>query len=639
VDPSCYQDENGDPWDGELAGCINDARDMQAIAASNDFITTLFTDDQATTTEVIKTIGRIATELSAGDTFLLTYSGHGGQTPDVNGDDEDGQDETWCLFDRQLLDDELYNLWSQFEAGVRIFVLSDSCHSGTILKQMIYNHLPPMGPVVKEILSAVPVSKLRAPPTKAQAAALKAVESKAFRVLRDPKPPRYHNMPLGVQRATYQKNKAMYDAVQWAAGRSNRSVIGASVLLISGCQDNQLSADGDDNGLFTQTLLEIWKDGAFEGNYQNFADAIIEKMPGTQTPNYYKVGAANAGFESEKPFSLLQGSSEEPEPEPESEAPTITADAESFSRDGEAPSFTVSSGSQQYYVVEVASDYQLFANRPEDNTADFYATYYDEDAPDRETGNSWTLPESAWETMKDAEHLYYRIGTTPEESGWDPYILSTEDGVEPPSLEISGAGGGEAPEPEPESEAPTITADAESVSSDGDAPSFTVSTGSQEYYVVEVASDYQLFVNRPNENSSEFYATYYDQDAPDRETGSSWTLPESAWESLKEAERLYFRIGTTPGESGWDPYILSTEDGVEPPSLEVTASEERVPPKRGSKVPAKGTRSAVPPKARYGTKATTRSAPPKSQPASPWFGSSRSREDATASSRKKVTAS
>jgi hypothetical protein len=638
VDPSCYQDENGDPWDGELAGCINDARDMQAIAANNDFITTLFTDDQATTTEVIKTIGRIATELSAGDTFLLTYSGHGGQTPDVNGDDEDGQDETWCLFDRQLLDDELYNLWSQFEAGVRIFVLSDSCHSGTILKQMIYNHLPPMGPVVKEILSAVPVSKLRAPPTKAQAAALKAVESKAFRVLRDPKPPRYHNMPLGVQRATYQKNKAMYDAVQWAAGRSNRSVIGASVLLISGCQDNQLSADGDDNGLFTQTLLEIWKDGAFEGNYQNFADAIIEKMPGTQTPNYYKVGAANAGFESEKPFSLLQGSSEEPEPEPESEAPTISADAESFSRDGEAPSFTVSSGSQQYYVVEVASDYQLFANRPEDNTADFYATYYDEDAPDRETGNSWTLPESAWETMKDAEHLYYRIGTTPEESGWDPYILSTEDGVEPPSLEISGAGGGEAPEPEPESEARPLP---------------------------RMPSRYQAMGMRPASRYPPAARSTTSSKSPRTTSCSSTARMKTAPSSMRPtttrmhpiarqaaagrcpsrhgnpqgSRTAVLPIGTTPGESGWDPYILSTEDGVEPPSLEVTASEERVPPKRGSKVPAKGTRGAVPPKARYGTKATTRSAPPKSQPASPWFGSSRSREDATASSRKKVTAS
>src|SRR6186713_2507765 len=96
VDPSCYQDENGDPWDGELAGCINDARAMQTIAVANGYRTTLFTDDQATSTEVIKTIGRMATELSAGDTFVLTYSGHGGQTPDVNGDDEDGQDETWC---------------------------------------------------------------------------------------------------------------------------------------------------------------------------------------------------------------------------------------------------------------------------------------------------------------------------------------------------------------------------------------------------------------------------------------------------------------------------------------------------------------------------------------------------------------
>jgi hypothetical protein len=27
----------------------------------------------------------------------------------------------------------------------------------------------------------------------------------------------------------------------------------ASVLLISGCQDNQLSGDGDVNGLFTET--------------------------------------------------------------------------------------------------------------------------------------------------------------------------------------------------------------------------------------------------------------------------------------------------------------------------------------------------------------------------------------------------
>ena len=37
------------------------------------------------------------------------------------------------LYDGLLLDDELFKLWGKFKSGVRILVLSDSCHSGTIL--------------------------------------------------------------------------------------------------------------------------------------------------------------------------------------------------------------------------------------------------------------------------------------------------------------------------------------------------------------------------------------------------------------------------------------------------------------------------------------------------------------------------
>ena len=40
------------------------------------------------------------------------------------------------LYDRQLIDDELYQLWSAFTAKVRIVMLSDSCHSGTVAKPM-----------------------------------------------------------------------------------------------------------------------------------------------------------------------------------------------------------------------------------------------------------------------------------------------------------------------------------------------------------------------------------------------------------------------------------------------------------------------------------------------------------------------
>ena len=47
-------------------------------------------------------------------------------------EETDQLDETWVLYDRQLLDDELYDLWCRFAPGVRILMISDSCHSGTV---------------------------------------------------------------------------------------------------------------------------------------------------------------------------------------------------------------------------------------------------------------------------------------------------------------------------------------------------------------------------------------------------------------------------------------------------------------------------------------------------------------------------
>jgi metacaspase-1 len=78
----------------------------------------------------------------------------------------------------------------------------------------------------------------------------------------------------------------------------------ASVLLISGCQDNQTSADGDRNGLFTQRLREVWNDGRFDGDYVTFHRSIVLRMPAWQSPNRTMVGAPNAAFEHEHPFTL-----------------------------------------------------------------------------------------------------------------------------------------------------------------------------------------------------------------------------------------------------------------------------------------------------------------------------------------------
>jgi metacaspase-1 len=393
VDSTHYEDENGDPWDGALKGCINDAKDMRAIADGLGYQSTILIDEQATSDQVIEHIARAGQDLRSDDIFLLTYSGHGSHIEDVNGDEEDGQDETWVLYDRMLIDDELYSLWSQFEPGVRVFVLSDSCHSGTVTKVAAYEKL---------------YSKTKGSASK------------------DGSPPLFKAMPRSVQMRTYQLHERMYNTLQWAAGRGDRSTLGASILLISGCQDNQLSNDGSENGLFTATLLEVWEEG-IASNYEHFWKEIVRRMPFEQSPNYYKVGATNLNFERQKPFTISDGTNGPTTPT----AQLSVKGPDSWARDSEeAPSFTVSTGSNRYYIFEAATQPELFdlTNHGLERTSqNFYGTWNDPNVPSRLTATSFTLPQNVWDRLKQAERIYYRIGTTSSLTGWDNYQVSTSE--------------------------------------------------------------------------------------------------------------------------------------------------------------------------------------------------------------------
>src|SRR5687767_5304590 len=116
-------------WSGDLVACEADAQDMASIAKANGFKVTMLLTKSGTRARVAKEIKSAATSLKSGDIFLLSYSGHGGQLPDLNADETDAQDETWCLYDGEQVDDELYVLLGRFKKGVRILVFSDSCHS------------------------------------------------------------------------------------------------------------------------------------------------------------------------------------------------------------------------------------------------------------------------------------------------------------------------------------------------------------------------------------------------------------------------------------------------------------------------------------------------------------------------------
>jgi len=269
VDPAGYGG-----WPGILNACENDARDMEKIAAARGFKTKILLTKEATSAAVIAFLKGAAKQLAKGDELFLTYSGHGGQVPDGNGDEIDGIDETWCLYDRQLVDDELYAYWALFQKGVRILMLSDSCHSGSVSK------------AVMGVLAGGPQIPIR------DAA---AVDYSAFR----PKV-----IPLEKLDGAYKAQQKTYDNIQKKLPSAEKVPVGAAVVLISGCQDNQVSLDGQQNGLFTEKLLNVWSGGTFKGSLKSFHKAIVGQMPFTQTPNYFVIGAKNAKFEAGAPFTI-----------------------------------------------------------------------------------------------------------------------------------------------------------------------------------------------------------------------------------------------------------------------------------------------------------------------------------------------
>ena len=257
-------------WSGDLNACEADAEDMANISKSGKFKVKTLLTKAATRKNVVAEISKAAKTLKAGDIFMLSYSGHGGQLPDMNNDEPDSQDETWCLYDGEMVDDELYAEFGKFKPDVRILVFSDSCHSGTVVKMAYYQA----------------TGNVKTP----------AIGSSNAK---------YRFMPSDVALRTYRNNRKFYDAIlsdKAIAGAQEK--VKASVLLLSGCQDNQFSADGDFNGLFTGQLLKVWKNGNFKGDYKKFHKAIVQSMPPAQTPNYFRAGKTSPKFESQSPFTV-----------------------------------------------------------------------------------------------------------------------------------------------------------------------------------------------------------------------------------------------------------------------------------------------------------------------------------------------
>jgi hypothetical protein len=234
----------------DLAGCVNDAHDWASVLESRGFAVRAMLDRDATKANIVAALQRLIGEASAGDSIVVTYSGHGTFVPDEAGDEPDARDEALCPYDidqgNVLLDDEIHALFSRRAANVRIVLISDSCHSGSVIRWA-----PP------DRSSGAPLPRFLPPATWMRESAL----------------------PRDAQGRVLTRMPAGSKAVAFAAGGD---------LLMAGCMDSEFSYDarfaGRANGAFTYYALKTLPALAQNATYADWYAAIRRYLPGASYP-------------------------------------------------------------------------------------------------------------------------------------------------------------------------------------------------------------------------------------------------------------------------------------------------------------------------------------------------------------------
>ncbi|OJJ44362.1 hypothetical protein ASPZODRAFT_71866 [Penicilliopsis zonata CBS 506.65] len=131
-----------------LKGCINDVARMSNFLHERygyrreDMV--ILTDDQQnpmsipTKANILRAMQWLVKDAKPNDSLFCHYSGHGGRTPDLDGDEDDGYDDVIYPVDYRttghIVDDDMHAIMVRpLQPGVRLTAIFDSCHSGTAL--------------------------------------------------------------------------------------------------------------------------------------------------------------------------------------------------------------------------------------------------------------------------------------------------------------------------------------------------------------------------------------------------------------------------------------------------------------------------------------------------------------------------
>lgn len=130
-----------------LLGAVADARDIEKTLRSAGVIDiAVLIDETATRRNFENAMNRIVEVSQSGDLVIVSFAGHGAQTPErVKGSEVDGMDEIFLLSafsekgpgtTERVLDDEL-NAWiSRLDKKeVHVLLIADTCHGGGLLRK------------------------------------------------------------------------------------------------------------------------------------------------------------------------------------------------------------------------------------------------------------------------------------------------------------------------------------------------------------------------------------------------------------------------------------------------------------------------------------------------------------------------
>ncbi len=257
----------------DLAGCVNDARDWADVLDKRGFSVTTLLDGAATKAGMVAAIQDLIGSAVRGDSLVITYSGHGTFVPDASGDEPDGQDEGLCPYDigqgAVLLDDEIHALFAARGPGVKIVLISDSCHSGTVIRWG--------GP---DPDSDAPRARFLPPAAWMPAERLPRSASGGSLTRVHPGRP--------VQSA-------------W----TNALSLGEGDLLMAGCRDTEYSYDarfaGRPNGAFTYYALKTLRTLPAGATYGNWYTAIRNYLPAASYPQTPQI----LGGKAQRRFKVL----------------------------------------------------------------------------------------------------------------------------------------------------------------------------------------------------------------------------------------------------------------------------------------------------------------------------------------------